>query len=287
MLAVIGRPGTAELDPYTHLVSAQHSLRSQSERAFVPPGDAQGHKDGWGLGWFDEAGRVSLIRELGPASESAYYVFAAEVSTRQHAGSGPANVLIGHLRKAVSGAIVSDNSHPFRVVTPAGVDLLICHNGCVRDSVLDTLRADLVDAGLDAPAKRDCDSAVLAEWLALQVGAGRDADALSKTLGDALNVLLLRAQQTGNAYEAYTGLNLMIASPFGLGVLRWFSRWADYYTLWEHRTDDGVLLCSEPTYLSDRFRLIQPGNFRWYAPSGELLSSVLLSNASLPEGPDA
>ena len=87
MLAVIGSPGSAELDPYTHLVAAQHSLRSQCERAFVPPGSDPGHKDAWGVGWFDSDGRVSLIRETGAASDSPYYVFASQISGRDHAGS--------------------------------------------------------------------------------------------------------------------------------------------------------------------------------------------------------
>jgi predicted glutamine amidotransferase len=100
-------------------VGARHSLRTQSTVGRVPDGEPAGHADSWGIGWFDDAGRVSLLRQTGWAEESAFYVFAAEAAARPaNAFSGPAAVLLGHLRKASRGAVTSENAHPVRFDFP-------------------------------------------------------------------------------------------------------------------------------------------------------------------------
>ncbi len=135
MLGLLSSAGDDPLPSWQHLVGAPHSLRTQATAGCVPQGCAPGHTDSWGIGWFDAAGDVSLVRQTGWAEESAFYVFAAESAARQSAVSGPATVLLGHLRKATQGAVTTDNAHPIRVdfaLPGARETLLVAHNGTLR-----------------------------------------------------------------------------------------------------------------------------------------------------------
>lgn len=251
-----GPPSPAGLPSFRHLVGAPHALRVQADQGQVLPGNTPGHRDSWGIGWFDDAGRVSLVRQTGSAIDSAYYIFGAEAAARASAGSNPARILIGHLRKAVSGAVTSDNAHPIRVDTEHAGPFLLAHNGHVREPLLESLRRDLDAAGDRGGARADCDTVVLAHWLAAQL----DPDADHRGLAPALQDLLRRAEALENPYEAYTGLNLLAALPDGLAVLRHFSRYGDYYTLWHRDDDDGnALIASERTDDSPQWGLLTPG----------------------------
>lgn len=139
-LIASGTREEAELPAFWHLVSAQHSLRTQATAGRVPEGEPPGHTDSWGIGWFDAAGQVSLMRQTGWVEDSPSFIFAAETATRRTTLSGPAQVLIGHLRKASVGAVTSDNAHPMRAdYRGAKSDpddgyqtLLVAHNGTLH-----------------------------------------------------------------------------------------------------------------------------------------------------------
>ena len=160
LLGLAAPPGSDPAGPlpsWEHLVGAPYSLLRQASSGAVPPGAEPGHEDSWGIGWFDREGRVSLLRQTGSAARSAYYVFASEAAARSAAGSGPASVLIGHLRKASVGGVTSENAHPIRIdPSPgeAGETLLLAHNGTLRPAFLETLRADLRDADRERGARR-------------------------------------------------------------------------------------------------------------------------------------
>ncbi|MES2459095.1 MAG: class II glutamine amidotransferase, partial [Armatimonadota bacterium] len=147
---------SAALPSWEHLVHAPNALRVQAETGRVPLGASAGHDDSWGVGWFDDAGQVSLLRQTGSAADSAFFVFASEAAARTQAGSGPARALIGHLRKASCGVVTSDNAHPIRAdYRPGSGDdewrestgsyesLLVAHNGTLRKPLLDILRGEL------------------------------------------------------------------------------------------------------------------------------------------------
>ena len=70
------RTGDANLPAWKQMVGAPNALRLQAETGCVPPGSEPGHTDSWGVGWFDDQGDVSLIRNTGSAADSAYFVFA-------------------------------------------------------------------------------------------------------------------------------------------------------------------------------------------------------------------
>ena len=261
-----GAAQAALLPSWFHLVGAQHSLRQQAELGCVPTGCDAGHADSWGIGWFDAAGQVSLVRQTGSAADSGYFVMTAESASRGGAGSGPAKILTGHLRKASMGGISSENAHPvradFRLKFPGGRPasgrpydtLLVAHNGTIQTPLFDTLRDDLLEVGRNDAARSDNDTVMLAAWLALHCETG---DNLFDTLAASLRELLQRAKTIaeqdfgGDVTKCYTALNLLISHADGLFVLRQFSREAEYYTLYRRpftaEEGEGTLIASERT----------------------------------------
>lgn len=257
------------LPSWEHLVGAPNSLRQQASCGAVPPGNDPGHHDSWGIGWFDDAGEISLLRQTGSAKDSAYYVFASEAAARNAAGSGPAQVLIGHLRKASVGAVTSENAHPIRIDPREGEgseSLLLAHNGTLRDVLLDTLRADLREA-CRSEASADNDTIVLAAWLF--VGVARSEKERGEALADALSELLRRG--ASDPTEAYTGINLLMAFPGEFWALRCFSKNADYYTLWRRPLDaeGGWLVASERTDDATGWEPMEPGRLTELTGSGK------------------
>lgn len=274
MVGMVGRARSDENDDgggapppfpsFEHLVSAPHSLRIQSEKGIVPPTDPPGHADSWGIGWFDRARQVSLLRQTGSAADSPYFVFAAEGAAR---GNSAADILIGHLRKASCGAVTSENAHPFRM-DYAGT-MLLAHNGTIRAPLLETLRADLADT--DYPEKSaDSDTIVLAAWLAHRIARNASTD-FGTSLAGALSELLARGADDPEA--SYSAINLLIAHPTGLFALRQFSKNGHYYTLFARPggSDEGAawIVASEATDVSDTWTGLEHGHLYQFTSDGD------------------
>lgn len=278
--AVIAESAPTALPSWEHLVHAPNSLRVQAETGRVPVGQPSGHDDSWGIGWFDDAGQVSLLRQTGSAAESAFFVFASEAAARTQAGSGPARALIGHLRKASCGVVTSENAHPIRADYGvgegggAGEALLVAHNGTLRKPLLDILRRDLHGAQR-AEAGSDSDTVVLAGWLAYRLSVS-DQDTVFAGLAAALSDLFQLADNVAPEERtlAYTGVNLLVTHPSGLYALRQYSREENYYTLFarslEKAEDDaaGWIVASEATDVSEGWRLLTPGLLHFYPSHG-------------------
>ena len=272
---------------FHHLVGAPHALRVQARLGCVPEGEEPGHGDSWGIGWFDAAGQVSLLRQTGSAADSAYFVFGAETAARGGGGSGPAATLLGHLRKASLGAVTSENSHPVRADyrrdnadLPARPyeSLLVAHNGTVRPPLLDELRAQVADAGREE-ARSDNDTVVLAGWLAHRLSSRPSGQDVLGGLRDALAFVLERAdvlRETPDGRPVYSALNLLIAHPTGLYALRQFSASGDYYSLYRRPVaagspGDGVagwVVASEPTDDGPGWEPLVPGEMLYFAAGG-------------------
>lgn len=262
-------PGT--LPSWQHLVGAPNSLRVQAETGAVPENSESGHDDSWGIGWFDGDKQVSLLRQTGSAAQSAFYVFAAEGAARGGAGSGAAQTLIGHLRKASCGVVNSENSHPVRVDYRTQENggggyntLMVAHNGTIRAPLFATLQADVAQAGR-AEARSDSDTVMLAGWLASRF-TDADTDDAFTILEQSLRELFVRAAQVeGGDTRAYSGVNLLIAHPDGLYALRQFSSEGNYYTLYvrplQQAEDgtDGWIVASEKTDVHPSWELLTPG----------------------------
>lgn len=266
----------SRLPLFDHLVVHRTSLATQAEQGNVPAGLPPGHEDGWGVGAFDAAGLVSLIREIGSARSSAFFRFAVSAMENGAAGSGSANVAIGHLRKATRGAISSENSQPirldFRRAHGGRETILVAHNGTVYEPLLSTLRADLADADR-GEARADSDSIVLAAWLAHHIGQNeRDEDDFTADLADALREILGRAedlQRVDAATKTYSGLNLLIANGSGLYALRQFTRLPHYYTLFCKQLPEGFVLASEPTDDTNNWEPLPPGVLHYFPANRE------------------
>jgi predicted glutamine amidotransferase len=258
---LLGVVGTAPLPLYETLVASPHALRQQAEHGAVLPGDGSGHRDSWGIGWFDKEGRSSLVRQVGSAMDSSSFIFTAQTATQGTAVSGAAQTLVGHLRKASCGAVHSENAHP--ILTQKS---LLIHNGTVRAPLLETLREDLFRAGQEANARSDSDTVVLAHWLEAQCLA---YETYAEGLVASLRVFLQRASNWEDAKDTYSAINLLIATPSGLWVLRQFTGNPAYYTLYEKQTKEkGWVIASEPTETNKAWELLPPGELRFYDLSG-------------------
>jgi predicted glutamine amidotransferase len=259
---VAGPPGDspAGLPSWQHCVGAPHSLRHQASIGKVPPDNPPGHEDSWGVGWFDTAGQISLLRQVGSANTSAYFVFASEAASKS------ACVFLGHLRKASCGAVTSDNAHPVRIDPlegESGDSLLVIHNGTLKGELLNWVRSEGAAWGR-SEARSDSDTVALAGWLASQIGSVSPEQRLSKLAG-ALRRLLVQAALEGDATRSYTAINLLIAAPEGLYALRQFSKNPDYYTLAARPlAEGGWVLASEPTDQELGWEALNPGELVFY-----------------------
>jgi predicted glutamine amidotransferase len=210
------------LPSWEHLVGAPRALRVQPCVSDENAGEA------WGVGWFDAGGQVSLVRQVGRAEDSAFYVFAAESAGRSSALSGPATVLIAHRQPrhgGNSGSGGSESAHPLRAdfarrqrddaQRQAGASaydtLLVAHNGGPGDPLLAGLRAELLEARRVEAARAPSGSAVLAGWLALR--AEESSDGLFEALAGALHALIRRGAAVPNGDSS--PLALLIAHNSG------------------------------------------------------------------------
>ena len=78
------------------------------------------HKDGWGIGWYEQ-GDVRLVKEVNPAASSACVRFI-------HDNPISSRFVVSHVRKATRGPVATRNCQPF-VRELGGVWHCFAHNG--------------------------------------------------------------------------------------------------------------------------------------------------------------
>jgi glutamine amidotransferase len=83
-------------------------------------GQTAGHKDGWGIVWYDD-GDARQIKEAEPAAQSACVRFLQAHPFRS-------SVVLSHIRKATQGAVATRNCQPF-IRELGGVWHSFAHNG--------------------------------------------------------------------------------------------------------------------------------------------------------------
>lgn len=86
------------------------------------------HKDGWGIGWYEE-GDIKLMKERTPAASSACVHFI-------QANPFSSSLVISHIRKATLGSVASRNCQPF-VRELGGAWHCFAHNGDLEDIATD------------------------------------------------------------------------------------------------------------------------------------------------------
>lgn len=111
-------------------MSASHPTTvSLSLEEFSRHGGLSGpHKDGWGIGWYEE-GDFRLVKETDPAASSACVKFM-----RMNPFSSP--LVLSHIRKATFGSVASRNCQPFMRELGAGWHSF-AHNGDLIDITID------------------------------------------------------------------------------------------------------------------------------------------------------
>lgn len=85
---------------------------------------AEENQSGWGVGWYDSAGRARVVKEATRADHSEK---AMELSKDQPSS----DLFVIHVRKATVGKISLNNTHPFTSHL-RGRDWIFAHNGTIR-----------------------------------------------------------------------------------------------------------------------------------------------------------
>jgi glutamine amidotransferase len=106
-------------------MSARHPTTvSLSLEEFSQHGGLSGpHKDGWGIGWYEE-GDIRLVKERDPAASSACARFIQDSPFLS-------SLVISHIRKATHGSIALRNCQPF-VREMGGTWHCFAHNGDLK-----------------------------------------------------------------------------------------------------------------------------------------------------------
>jgi glutamine amidotransferase len=111
-------------------MSARHPTTvKMSLEEFSRHGGLSGpHKDGWGIGWYEE-GDIRLVKERDPAASSACVRFI-------QANPFSSSLVISHIRKATLGSVASRNCQPF-VRELGGAWHCFAHNGDLKGIAAD------------------------------------------------------------------------------------------------------------------------------------------------------
>lgn len=216
MIGIVGVPSVA---PQLLL-----TFRDLATSGRYLPSDGPTHFDGWGVAWFDRRREVQLRKAATPAVDKQSGYIDAIVSM----GADQPGIAISHLRKASTGRISLENTHPF---TADG--WLFCHNGTLFES-----------EGLPLRTHRpvgETDSERLFLYLLEQMtgdveqGVRRAIETVRARPYESLTFLLT----DGRVLVAYRD----VGQPEGATTLKESRR---YYTLYSLFRQDMCIVCSEP-----------------------------------------
>lgn len=84
------------------------------------------HGDGWGIAYLDENGEWQIKK-----STKAIY----EDSATKELKNVKTNLVILHMRKASSGGISYNNTHPFKAYDQNLGEVIFCHNGSLKEEI--------------------------------------------------------------------------------------------------------------------------------------------------------
>ncbi|MEY4731363.1 MAG: hypothetical protein RL681_309 [Candidatus Parcubacteria bacterium] len=195
----------------------------------------RGHKDGWGIAAFSSG--ALAVSEKEPAD--AYRNAAFSTAAGKVGALGKANIIIGHLRKAVIGADTMHNTQPFMKNSFA-----FAHNGSV-------LRPENIplSPGAKKQVKGETDSEMLFYYI-LQMMAG------TKT-AHAARRAVVKAVQHVRKHIDFTAMNIIFTNGRFVWAVREVNaknehvrklKLLNYYTLYDgYDRDSGArIICSEP-----------------------------------------
>jgi len=189
----------------------------------------RGHLDGWGISGFSEGRAVYFGRRAASAVEDA----AAYHEAVQKAQKSQSPVILGHFRKASTGACDISNTHPFHEH-----DWIFAHNGTVYG-------APASFSLMDARPQGNTDSERLFFWILEQVRSEFDVTAAL--------VKLLKESRPNLVFSSLTflmsdGKTLWAYRDYGdkrLEPGETLQEREKYYTLYTTRLNKTAVVCSE------------------------------------------
>lgn len=197
-------------------------FQKQSETGIVPPISTPGHKDGWGISVSDSKknSMLDVERQLGSASESVKYKEAiSSIEEQPH-------ITLGHLRKRSHHiSVCFANVQPFYVQNWA-----LIHNGSIYEA--EKLPRDTSWLLTSENSDSEYYFHFLVTKLQQKSDSMQDIEIIRSTL-DQMPV-------------QYSSLNCLLSNGNELFVVRWHTKWPDYYTLYYYQLETGIIISSEP-----------------------------------------
>jgi predicted glutamine amidotransferase len=193
------------------------SLRNLATSGLVKPGSSLGHRDGWGIVFWQDGVPTYLVRRPQDAStDEIFEKVCAQVDELKI--SSP---LIAHLRKASVGAKTVENTHPF-----ISGNWAFAHNGTIRRLRL----------------RNSTDS----EWFFKELIRLLSADA-----GNVKEAIATQVNEVKTAYP-YTSLTFLLSNGKEVYAYRDFSgKDGEYYTMYYTQTPSGLVISQEQFFDSD------------------------------------
>jgi predicted glutamine amidotransferase len=209
-------------------------FRRLAEEGNAPPGEAPGHKDGWGIMCYADG----ILKELGRRPEDAL-TDGLYVSASNEAARIRPKILIAHLRKASPGIGISlENTQPLR-----NGSWSFAHNGTIWSPNF-------------RRSNGQSDSIVLFEKLLEKIQRKSGSDTMDQRLSQAVlqlrNVILQNPDSEG---RTYTSITFILSDGNSLWVIRDYRDDHDeeYYTMHYMISTDCILFCQQQ---------IIPGNWK-------------------------
>lgn len=193
----------------------------------VPPKNAPGHLDGWGIGWYKN-GKANVAK----SGESVVKEKKRFFSTLRKIGRS--NLLMVHFRKAAwDKSSKEKHAHPFIFN-----DHIFSHNGTIFD--YHKLLPLIPEKSL--PENDALDTEVFFRYL---------AGGFPASFRKSINLVIKN--------NKYSSLSFLMAGAKKLYAYRQFSKWESYYTLYKTKIDSSVIISSQPVLPSASWKPIEPG----------------------------
>lgn len=255
MCRLFGQLSARPQSAYEAFCGAPFSLLALSD---AEPRRAQ--RDGWGVGWFDAAGRPRVVK-------SARAVFDEPAKAASASRAAVSRAVLGHIRAASnpkglppSRILGAANNQPF-----SGEGWLFAHNGTVElpDEVAALLGARRGDL------KSQNDSEVyFRQFLKFRAAFGDPAEALEACARETLAVWRVRGRRYPKKKRPFTGLNAVVTDGRSLHALslypaypeqRSLGRGAQRWGVMSLRAEPGRVLVTSEDLDRGRWRRLPPG----------------------------
>ena len=184
----------------------------------VPPGDAPGHRDGWGIGYYQN-GQATVHKSGGSITKEKkdFWEICEKVAVSK--------IMLVHLRKSAwAETSTANHAHPF-----SHKGILFAHNGTVRD--YETLRREM--GRPDKPQPDALDSEVYFRYVMHFASLG-------------LEKAFQKAVQHIKNHNTYSSLTCLFSDGNRLYGYREYSRNPEYYSLYYAPFEDTGIISSQP-----------------------------------------